>query len=267
MTAFEEEPPTPRAAALVAVAGPVVSLLLGGVFVVGCVQGRPELARRSAGRRTQLAGGHEHPSRTVQPGAGRPAGRRARPARLAVVPYRRSRQGDRPGSNGRSGIRIRPGCPRRGDVDVRLPRWAVARPRRPSSTRGSRTLPFRWINARAPRPANGSPTCSAVPVCAPALSWSSSNTVRWLGFSPPQTSHELWTCAALASRLRSARTGRRHDADVTGHRSSSCRTRRSTTRSSASRTPFAPASARITRPLRSRLTSTTTRGSSTRCGC
>jgi hypothetical protein len=35
MTAFEEEPPTPRAAALVAVAGPVVSLLLGGVFVVG----------------------------------------------------------------------------------------------------------------------------------------------------------------------------------------------------------------------------------------
>lgn len=35
MTTFEEEPPTPRANALVAVAGPVASLALGGVFVVG----------------------------------------------------------------------------------------------------------------------------------------------------------------------------------------------------------------------------------------
>jgi Zn-dependent protease len=41
VTTFEDEPPTPRADALIAIAGPVTSLVLGGVFVVGTLSCDP----------------------------------------------------------------------------------------------------------------------------------------------------------------------------------------------------------------------------------
>ena len=117
----ERSPTRPGREAWLAIAGPLVSLVIGAA-TLGAAFGaaRPEATRRRAlvpGRRQPLAG-------RLQPAARLPPGRRPRAARPALVDLARLGPGDRVGGPGRAGLRLgfhRPG---------RRPGSSVARLRR-----------------------------------------------------------------------------------------------------------------------------------------
>ena len=92
---LEDEPPTPKSEFLVAIAGPISSVVLGGaLYLIASLVGDEQPT--GSARRAQLSHGHQHRAGGVQPHPGLSAGWRTHAPSRAMVAAGRSAQGNAP---------------------------------------------------------------------------------------------------------------------------------------------------------------------------